>query len=98
MLAEEGLDMCRAHTPDCVLVDFRMPDFTGVEFLEALVSQTGRRAFPIVMLTRFGNEELAVKAMKMGAADYLVKSTLTAGTLQSTVHDVIRTAPSFRWN
>ncbi|MFZ7125622.1 MAG: response regulator [Desulfobacterales bacterium] len=61
----------RIH-PDVILVDYRMPDMTGVEFLEA-IKRKGCD-IPVIMITGQGDESIAVKAMKLGAKDYLVKS------------------------
>lgn len=57
------------HTPDIVLVDYRLPDGQG----DAMIS-LGKRAFPVVMLTSHGDEQLAVQMIKAGALDYITKS------------------------
>src|SRR5689334_23498696 len=77
---ESGLTSCRAISPDCVLLDYRLPDMTGIEFLARLHSDgTGAMPdFPVVMLTGLSNEQVAVDAMKAGAQDYLVKDRITA--------------------
>src|SRR5690349_4006850 len=35
-LGQEGLNRCQGEKPDCVLLDFRLPDINGLQFLEAL--------------------------------------------------------------
>ncbi|MCB8943897.1 MAG: response regulator [Ardenticatenaceae bacterium] len=60
-----------ASTPDLVIVDFLLPDGTGIEFLSKNKSQF---SFPIVLMTSHGDEQVAVDAMKAGALDYVVKS------------------------
>lgn len=59
--------------PDIIMVDYLMPRMNGIEFLEAL--QAGGMNIPVIMITGQGDEGIAVKAMKLGASDYLVKST-----------------------
>ncbi|MDL2226745.1 sigma-54 dependent transcriptional regulator, partial [Deltaproteobacteria bacterium OttesenSCG-928-M10] len=56
---------------DLVLSDMTMPDGDGFELLARI--RAGKPEVPVIMLTAFGTVELAVEAMKRGAADYLTK-------------------------
>ncbi|SDM88492.1 Signal transduction histidine kinase [Geoalkalibacter ferrihydriticus] len=57
--------------PDVVLMDFNLTDGNAMDVLKA----TGAHgSFPILVMTAYGNEEMAVAAMKAGALDYVVKS------------------------
>src|SRR5262245_26507171 len=67
---EEGLRMCRAERPVCVLLEYRLPDLDGLEFVAKLNENPGQPLPPIVMLTAQGNEAVAVQAMKSGVQDY----------------------------
>lgn len=58
----------QTQRPDIVFVDFRLPDGNGTDLLSEHL------AYPVVMLTSQGNEQIAVEALKAGALDYLVKS------------------------
>jgi PAS domain S-box-containing protein len=78
-LGEEGLNLWREHQPDAVLLDYRLPDMDGLEFLAALQTQ---QPLPIVMITGVGNEAIAVQSIKAGAQDYLVKEQITPESLQ----------------
>jgi len=60
------------QVPDVVLLDLRLPDGSGLAFLEELAAGHGGRVTVIVM-TAFGELDDAVTAMKLGAADYLKK-------------------------
>ena len=88
-LGEEGLDACRRERPDCVLLDYRLPDLTGVEFLSQLRSFVELEMVPVIVLTRQGNEEIAVLAMKSGAQDYLMKDSLSTEVLTRAVENAI---------
>lgn len=88
-LGEEGLSLWQQHQPDAVLLDYRLPDLDGLEFLAAL--QTQGQPFPIVMITGVGNEAIAVQVIKAGAQDYLVKEQITPERLHLAVNATIKT-------
>lgn len=77
---EEALQYLDKNEADCVLLDYKLPDMTGLEILEALIS-VDRPTPPVVMLTGMGNENIAVQALKLGAYDYLSKSELQEAVL-----------------
>ena len=78
MGCELALDLAEARTrlaarrPDLILLDMRLPDGSGLDFLREL--RAGDHAdLPVLVLTAFGGLEDAVAAMKERAGDYLVK-------------------------
>jgi signal transduction histidine kinase len=87
--AEEGLALCRSGRPDCVLVDYCLPDLDGLEFLTALAGDNGTIPVPVIMLTGYGDETLVVEAMKAGAADYLPKSALSSKSLGRAIANAV---------
>ncbi|MEM9216484.1 MAG: hybrid sensor histidine kinase/response regulator [Cyanobacteria bacterium P01_F01_bin.150] len=90
-LAEVGLELLQKHRCDVILLDFRMPDMDGLEFLERLqhYQQLGDCP-PVIMLTGKGSEDLAARVIKQGVQDYLIKQALQPETLQLTVRNVIQ--------
>ncbi len=79
---------------DAVLLDYSLPDVCGLVFLEALQARNDDQAPPVIMITGSGDQRIATQAMKLGAADYLVKEDLTPGLLQRTVRSAIELARS----
>jgi PAS domain S-box-containing protein len=78
--SREALVLLAEQHFDCVVLDNQMPDGSGTELLAHLDAQT-RSGVPVIMVTGAGDEELAAEVMRVGAADYLPKSRLTAETL-----------------
>ena len=68
---EEGLRRLGAARYDLLLVDYNMPFCGGLDVIRALSKQGA--LLPTIMVTGQGNEEIAVEALKLGAADYVVK-------------------------
>lgn len=55
----------------CVITDVKMPEMSGLELLSELKQRNN--ALPVIMMTGFGDIPMAVKAMKSGAADFIIK-------------------------
>ena len=88
----DGLKLYFDHQPDCVLLEYQLPDMTGLEFLERLARETDRPFPPAVMLTGTGDEAIAVQAMKSGAQDYLIKGRTTPEALRRALHNAVEKA------
>ena len=67
----EALKMIAANEYDAIVCDLLLPDGHGTKILEKL--KENRILTPFVMMTKVTDAPLAVNAMKMGAADYLIK-------------------------
>jgi PAS domain S-box-containing protein len=87
--AEDGLELCRAHPVDAILLDYSLPGADGIDFLRALQSQSNGNSPPVIMVTGEGDEKVAVQAIKLGAEDYLIKRDLTSERLQLTVRRAV---------
>lgn len=88
-LGQAGLELWQRHQPDFVLLDYRLPDLDGVEFLSQLQTMTHESFLPVIVITGLGNEAIAVQAMKAGAQNYLVKGRFTAEELQFAINSAI---------
>jgi diguanylate cyclase (GGDEF)-like protein/PAS domain S-box-containing protein len=69
----EGIRQALARQPDLILLDYHLPDLSGLEFLAELQREGDEMPVPVMMLTGADNVGVAVEAMRRGARDYLVK-------------------------
>ncbi|MBM4053742.1 MAG: response regulator [Planctomycetes bacterium] len=86
---EDGLTVIKEHKPDCVLLDYLLPDTNGIDFINDALNKPGNNDIAFVLLTGYGNEMVAINAMKSGAQDYLVKDKLNSDLLLRTVRYAI---------
>ena len=70
--------------PDLLLADWRLPDGEGTELI------TDDATYPVVLMTSFGDEQVAVEAMKAGALDYVVKSAEALSSMPRLAERVLR--------
>ena len=84
-LFKDGLELSKANTIACVLLDHHLPDCEGVERLPELTALD----LPVIMLTGQGSERIAVEAMKAGAFDYLMKEGLEKERLIKAIDQAI---------
>ena len=69
--AEEFLESDQRNQTDCLVADIRMPGMSGLE-LQAKLKTEGSR-IPIIFITGHGDVPMAVRAMKLGARDFIEK-------------------------
>lgn len=69
----QGLALAGTEHPDCILLDYHLPDLSGLEFLSSYADDTGEPPLPVIKLTGTDDAAVAVEAMRRGARDYLVK-------------------------
>ncbi len=84
---EEIFRMLKESEYDLFFLDYHLGEWNGLDILKDLREEN--YTLPVIMLTGQGDQEVAVKAMKVGATDYLVKSSLTPETLFKTIRHSI---------
>lgn len=85
----EALSRMKEVTPDVVVTDLQMPEMDGLELVTAIRRQYP--GLPVILMTAYGSEALAVEALEKGAASYVPKSQL-AEKLLGTVEKVVALA------
>jgi DNA-binding NtrC family response regulator len=70
-VGEKALDACRAFAPQIMLIDVRLGGVSGLDILEQVKSESPD--VEAIVITAYGSVEVAVQAMKRGAAEFLLK-------------------------
>jgi putative two-component system response regulator len=68
-----ALDAWRTFQPDLILLDLMMPHLDGYAILEALRAESTETFLPVVILTADVNEKSKLRALRLGATDFLLK-------------------------
>jgi two-component system NtrC family sensor kinase len=75
----QGLRLAEEKEPDLILLDWNLPVLSGYQVLEAL-RERGDRA-PVVLMTLYGSESVAIQAFRLGIRDYIPKPLRVPETL-----------------
>lgn len=84
---QEAQDYLAKSSPDLVITDLILPDGLGTGLLS---DRRTERAFPIVVMTSYGDQQVAVEAMKAGALDYVIKSEATLADIAHIAERTLR--------
>jgi two-component system NtrC family sensor kinase len=66
-----GLQLIREKKPNLVMLDFQLPEMTGIDVLQQMAQES--LSTPVVLMTGYGSEQSAIDAFRLGAKDYIVK-------------------------
>lgn len=80
----------KSNDSDLIITDFRLPDGTGLNILSYAISLP--RPIPVILITNYSDIRTAVKAMKMGAVEYITKP-INPDELLLTVKDTFSASP-----
>jgi hypothetical protein len=70
---DEGVSLARSEHPDAILLDMHLPDISGIEVVRRLSEDISAGSFRVVLLTGDRLSIDVLKAMSLGASEYLVK-------------------------
>ncbi|MBK8934733.1 MAG: response regulator [Chloroflexi bacterium] len=68
---QSGLARIREMQPDLVMLDFNLPEMTGLDVLQQMAQES--ISTPVILMTGYGSEQSAIEAFRLGAKDYLIK-------------------------
>lgn len=74
--AEDGakaLAFCENQRPDAILLDWNMPNMTGIEFIKALKERQGESMPPVIFCTTENDMDFITRAIEAGATEYIMK-------------------------
>ena len=91
---EEALSVIKEKKPDLVLLDWMLPDLSGIKICQYLKQDKKVKNIPIIMLTAKGEEEDKVKGLNTGAEDYMTKPFSFPELLARIKSLLIRVKPS----
>lgn len=91
--ASQVVEIAGQMGPDVVLMDWMLPDISGIQAIEALRKSNVTKSIPIIMLTAKGDEQDQVRGLDSGADDYVVKP-FSPRALVSRINAVLRRQPT----
>lgn len=91
---KEGLDLFFAHEVDLVITDLRMPVMDGNQVMEALRDHARENQIPeppVIVISGVGKRRDVIRALRMGAKDYITKPAEDLDRISHTIEQVIKT-------
>ena len=85
---EECIHKLSKEAFDAIIIDYSLSDMNGLEVLKCIKCKENN--YPVIMATAFGDENVAVEAMKIGACDYIAKTEGYLKRLPSVVDRVVQ--------
>ena len=70
---KKGLDIIMKEKPDVIILDLNMPEMDGFELLKIIKINPETRMIPVIVITALGDESNHLKALELGADDFLTK-------------------------
>lgn len=86
---DEAIKVIENIKVDCVILDYLLPDMVALDVLNIIRKQRRNKFLPVIIFTGQGSEERAVKSIKKGANNYLIKGALTPSKFLQAIEDVI---------
>ncbi len=78
---EGALARVQQEKPDIIILDIVMPKVSGLDVLKQLKADASTQNIPVIIASNIGQKVTVDQAMKLGAADYFIKSEATIGDL-----------------
>lgn len=93
--ATEAMNILANHRPDMMIVDWMLPDVSGIDLIRRFRRDEVLRDIPVIMLTARGEEGDKVKGLESGADDYMTKP-VAIRELSARIKALLRRSRGFR--
>lgn len=81
----KALEILSKISPDCIILDYLLPDMDGLILFEEIKKRDKLKNASVIVMTGYGNEKIAVKAISMGAINYITKENINDDIIIRTV-------------
>ncbi|MEM7134679.1 MAG: ATP-binding protein [Chloroflexota bacterium] len=85
----KALNAYHTFEPDCILLDYDLPDLNGLEFVKGILATENRLPLAVILLADARDETSAIRAIKLGVHDYVLKEFVTPIQLGWTIHNAV---------
>lgn len=85
----EGLSLAQLEMPKLILLDILMPDVDGYEMLAGLKKNEKTKNIPAIIFSNLSQKEEIEKGLKLGAKDFIIKTSLTPTELEHKVKEYL---------
>jgi len=92
---KNGIEMAKELVPDLIICDIMLPDFHGYHIVKELKNNVATSHIPIIMLTALVGEDNIIKALNIGADDYVTKP-FTINTLKARINNLLNLREKLR--
>lgn len=87
---EDGVEQTKQKKPDLIILDLLLPNIDGFEVLSKVKANADTSLIPIIIVSNLGQQEDVERGLKLGAADYLIKSQFDIESIVAKIKGVIK--------
>jgi len=88
---EEGISLAQLELPRLILLDILMPKVDGYEMLKKLKNDGRAKNIPVIIFSNLSQKEEIEKGLKLGAKDFIIKTSITPTELEAKVKEYLKT-------
>ncbi len=86
----EGVELATKHLPDLILLDILMPEIDGYAMLKKIKANHKTKNIPVIIFSNLSQKTEIEKGLKLGARDFIVKTSVTPTQLAKKVKEYLR--------
>lgn len=85
----QAISKAQSERPDAIVLDLMLPIMSGIEVLSKLKSDEKLKDIPVLVLTNYGTDENAKKALSLGAVDFILKYRFVPSEVVNKVREAL---------